>query len=66
MLAVLIVIAGAWAAARFIRSGVLASLAAVGVGLLSSLAGAALVAILGGDLFTDREIAARAVSGILP
>lgn len=65
MVAIFLDLLGGWVSAKYIRNLVLAMFTALVFGVIASVTGAYLIYLLGGDTFTEREIAARAAAGLI-
>lgn len=65
MIAVLLDILGGWLSSRYIPNVFLAVVSAIILGVGASFAGAYLILLLTSDVFSEREIAVRAVSGLI-
>ena len=65
MIAVLLDILGGWISARYMPNVLVTVLCAVAFGAVASITGEYLISIFGGDMFSERELIARAVAGVI-
>lgn len=65
MVAIFLDLFGGWVSARFMPNLALVILSALVLGATASIGSAYLIYLVGGDVFTENEIAVRAVTGLI-
>lgn len=65
MVTIFLDLLGGWISGRYIPNLLLAIFGALLLGAIASVTGAYLIYLIGGDMFTEREIAARAAAGLV-